>query len=118
LFWHFTVYNTAASRHPLNTAVLQETLMACAVTVPHATRNHVRDGFKPAVGMIWKTTTVIIGIIAAKVIEHQEGVESPLVRLRQNAREFDAIAVSSGVAHDLLFDATTVKRHVVWIHGM
>ena len=92
--------------------------MTGTVFVSHSSCNHVRDGFKPAVGMIWKTTTVIIGIIAAKVIEHQEGVESPLVRLRQNARELDAIAVSSGVAHHLLFDATTVKRHVVWIHGM
>jgi hypothetical protein len=62
------------------------------------------------VGVIWKTTPVIIGIVAAKVVEHQEGVESPLVSLGQNAREFDAIAVSGGVAHHLLFNATTVKR--------
>ena len=67
--------------------------------------------------MIWKSTTVIIGIIAAKVIEHQERVEPSLVSLCQNAREFDAIAVSSGMAHDLLFNATTLKWHVVWVHG-
>jgi hypothetical protein len=60
--------------------------------------------------MIWKTTPVIIGVIAAKVIEHQEGVESPLVSLCQNARKFDAITVSSGVAHHLLLNATALKR--------
>jgi hypothetical protein len=32
--------------------------------------------------MIWKTTTVIIAIIAAEVVKHQEGIEPPLVSLR------------------------------------
>ena len=87
--------------------------MAGTVFVPHSSRNHVSDGFKSSVWVIWKTAAVVIGIIAAKVVEHQEGVKPSLVRLCQNAREFDAIAVSSRLSHDLLFNATTLKGFVV-----
>ena len=63
--------------------------------------------------MIWKTAAVVIGIIAAKVVLHQEGSEPFLVGLCQNACELDTIAISSGLAHDLLFNATTLKGFVV-----
>jgi hypothetical protein len=92
--------------------------VACTVFVPHSSSNHVGDGFKSTVGMIWKTTTIVIGIITAKVIEHQEGIEPSLVSLCQNPCEFDTIAVSSGLACHLLFNATTLKGYFAGGHGL
>jgi hypothetical protein len=82
LFWHFTVNNASAGRHPLHPTVLQQAFMACAVTMPHSPSNHVGDGFKATVWVVWKAAAVIIGVIAPKIVQHQKRVKPPLVRLR------------------------------------
>ena len=53
----------------------------------HAARNHVGDGFKAAMRMVWKAGNVIVGVIAAEGIEHQKGVQPLLQVLRQHPRQ-------------------------------
>ena len=74
LFRHFAVDQAAACGHPLHAAVLQQAFMAAAVFVAHATRNHVSHGFKPAVWVVGEACDVVARLVAAKGIEHQEGV--------------------------------------------
>ena len=85
-------------RHPLHAAVFQQALVAGAVTVQHAPGNHVGDGLKAAVRVVGKAGDVVVGLVAAKRIEHQKGVQPVLQVLGQHAGEFDARAVRGSLA--------------------
>ena len=86
-----------AGRHPLHAAILQQAFMAGAVAMPHAPGDHVGDGLETTVRMIGKAGDVVVGLVAAKGIEHQERVEPVLQVLRQHPGQFDASAVGSGL---------------------
>jgi len=78
LLGHLAVYQAASCGHPLHTTVLQQAFMATAVTMPHATRDHVGHGLKTAVRVVGKTGNVVVGFVAAKGIEHQKRVQALL----------------------------------------
>ncbi len=102
------MHDAAAGRHPLHAAGLQQALVAGVVAVAHAARDHVRHRLEAAVRMIGEAGQIVIRVIAAEGIEHQERIEPALQRLGQHAREPDARAVRGGVAGDDAFDAAGV----------
>jgi hypothetical protein len=59
----------------LHTTVLQQPFVATAVTVSHATRDHVGDGLKPAMWVVGKASDVFARVVAAKGIEHEKWVK-------------------------------------------
>ena len=69
---------SAASSHPLHTAVLQKAFVPTAVFVAHAAGNHVGHGLKAAMWVIWKAGNVVARVVAAEGIEHQKWVKALL----------------------------------------
>jgi hypothetical protein len=55
--------------------------------------------------MIWKARNVIIRIVAAKRVQHQERIETLLKILRQDPGEFDTGTIGGGLANDQLLHA-------------
>jgi hypothetical protein len=101
------MHDAAAGRHPLHAAVLQQALVPGAVAMPHAAGDHVGDGLEAAVRVLGKAADVVVGVVGAEGIEHQERVETALQRLRQYAHELDAGAIGGRGARD---DALDVAR--------
>jgi len=85
--------HATAGGHPLHATVLQQALMARAVAVEHAPGDHVGDRFKASVRVVGETGDVVVGLVAAKGIEHQKRVEPALQVLREHAGELHARAV-------------------------
>ncbi len=54
--------------------------------------------------MVRKTRNVVIGVVTAKGIEHQKGVEPALQVLRQDTGEFDTRPIRRGLAFDQPFN--------------
>src|SRR5450830_1018157 len=103
LLWDLGVDHPLAGGHPLHTAVLQQAFVARAVAVQHAAGDHVGDGLEATVRVVGEAGDVIVGVVAAKGIEHQEGVEPVLQRLGQHPAELDARPIRCGLpAHQLL----------------
>ena len=70
--------HAAAGRHPLRAAVAEQAFVAGAVAVAHIAGEHIGDGFEAAMRMVGKAGDVVVRIVAAKGIEHQERVEPTL----------------------------------------
>jgi hypothetical protein len=66
--------------------------------------------------MVWETTNIVVGIIAAKVIQHQKGVKTSLMRLCEHTREFDAIAIAGCLPHNLLLNTSADQRILNGVH--
>src|SRR5690606_12691747 len=79
--------HAAAGDHPLHAAVLKYAFMSCAVAVTHASRNHVGDGLKPAMRVVGKAGDIVVGVVAAERVQHQEGIQPALQRLTEYAGE-------------------------------
>ena len=94
-------------RHPLHAPRRQHPFMPGAVAMAHATIEHVGDGFKTTVRVIRKTGNVILRIVAAEGIKHQERIEPALQLLRQQTGQTDARPIGSGVAGHQRLDTTT-----------
>jgi hypothetical protein len=109
LLRHLRVDHAAAGGHPLHAAVLQQALVAGAVAVAHAAGDHVGDGLEAAVRMVGKAGEVVVGLVAAERVEHQERIEAALQRVVEHARQFHAGAVGSGAAGDETFDAAAAE---------
>jgi hypothetical protein len=105
LLGQFGVDHAAARGHPLHAAVFEQALVAGAVAVAHAPGDHVGHGLEAAVRMVGKARDVVVGLVAAKGVEHQEGVEPVLQILREHAGELDAGPVRSRLAIDQPLDA-------------
>jgi hypothetical protein len=76
--------------HPLHTAVLQQAFVPGAVAVQHAPGDHVGHGFETAVRVVGKAGDVVVGLVAAKGVEHQKRVEPALQVLGEHPGELDA----------------------------
>ena len=100
----FRMDHALASRHPLHPPVLQQAFVASAVAVQHAPGDHVCHGFKAPVRVVRKSGDVVVGLVAAKSIQHQKRVKPVLQVLREDAAELDARAVGCGLAGDQAFD--------------
>ncbi len=105
LLRHFAVDHAAPGGHPLNAAVGNQPFVTGAVLVAHATAQHVAHGFKAAVRMAGEPGAVVVGVIAAEGVQHEEGVQPALQVLREHPCEFDTRAVARGLAGDEAFHA-------------
>ena len=74
--------------------------VAGAVAMTHAAGDHVRDRLEAAMRMVGKPADVVLRIVGAERVEHQERIEPALQRLRQHARELHAGAVRRRLARD------------------
>ena len=71
--------------HPLHAARHQHALVAVVVAVAHAAVEHVGDGLEAAVRMVGKARDVVLGLVGAELIEHQERIEIGQLRLPDDA---------------------------------
>jgi hypothetical protein len=101
--------HATAGGHPLHAAVLEQALVAGAVTMQHAPGDHVGDGLEATVRVVGEASDVVVGLVAAKGVEHQEGVEPVLQRLGEHTGELDASAVCGRLAGDLALDVAGTK---------
>jgi hypothetical protein len=90
--------------------------VARVVAVAHAPGDHVGDGLEAAVRMIGKAADVVVGVVGAEGVEHQEGVEPALQRLGQHASELDTRAVGGRHARHQALDLAG-SRHALGANG-
>jgi hypothetical protein len=95
---------TAARGHPLDAAGLDQTFVARAVAMQHAPGDHIGHGLEAAVRVIRKAGDIVVRIVAAEGIEHQEGIEPLLQRLGQHPDQVDAGTVGGRLADDQSLD--------------
>ena len=67
--------NTAAGGHPLHVPGGHLSRVTETVAVLDRSRQHVSDGFNPAMGMPGESGQVILRALVAKVVEQQERIE-------------------------------------------
>jgi hypothetical protein len=91
-------------RHPLHAAVGEQPFVTGAVAVTHAAGDHVRDGLEAAMRMIRKPADVVLRVVGAERVEHEERIEPALQRLREHARQLDAGAIRCRLAGDEALD--------------
>jgi hypothetical protein len=111
LFRDLGVDHAATGDHPLHTAVTQHSFVPRTVAVPHAARQHVGDGLEAAVGVIGEARDVILRVVAAECVQHQERVQAALQVSREDARKAHTSAVRGGDSFDkALYGARLVQR--------
>nr|GEU28208.1 urease accessory protein G [Tanacetum cinerariifolium] len=98
LLGHLGVDHAAAGRHPLHAAAGEQAFVAGAVPVAHAAFQHVAHRLEPAVRMAGEAGNIIVGLVAAEIVEHQERIEPALQRLRHHPVDFHAGAIHHGLA--------------------
>ncbi len=106
------VDHAAPGRHPLDAAVREQPLVARAVAMAHAAGDHVRDRLEAAMRMVRKPADVILRIVGAERVEHEERIEPALQRLRQHARQLHARAVRRRLAGDQPLDRARPRRPI------
>lgn len=88
--------------------------MARTVAMTHAARDHICHRFRATVRVIGKTGQIVIRVVAAKRVQHQEQIEPALQIARQHAGELHTRAVRGGTAcDDVLDEAGTLH---LWLH--
>src|SRR5207244_10865065 len=65
----------AARGHPRDVTGPKGSLVSEAVTVVHRPREDVGDGFDPAMGVPGEPREVVLGVLVAKVVEQEKGIE-------------------------------------------
>ena len=98
LLRHFAVDYTARCGHPLHAATFQPPDIAHVILVTHAPLEHIDDGFEAAVRMWRKAGDVLVGIVGAELVEHQERIEAFRRGAAKYAGKTDAGAIGSGAA--------------------
>mmetsp|Transcript_5844 Transcript_5844/g.22885 ORF Transcript_5844/g.22885 Transcript_5844/m.22885 type:complete len:339 (+) Transcript_5844:3134-4150(+) len=104
------VDHAAASGHPLHAAVADQAFMAGRVAVAHAAVQHVGDGLETAVRVVGEAGDVVVRVVRAEVVEHQEGVEAALQVLRQHPVQLDAGTVAGRLTGDEALDLTRLVQ--------
>ena len=100
---HLLVENAAPRRHPLHVARAHASLVAQAVAVADRTGEDIGDGFDPAMGMPREAREIVGGILVAKVVEQEEGIEVPRVTEAERATQTDTRSFDGGLRlHDAL----------------
>ena len=95
---HFLVDDAAAGGHPLHITCTDHAGVAQAVAMLHFARQHIGDGFNPAVGMPGKARGVIRRVIPAKIIQQQEWVKEVRVAKSKSAPQMHPRAFQGGPA--------------------
>ena len=106
LLGHFGMDDAATGNHPLDATVFQQAFVTSAIAMAHATIDHVGDRLETAMGVIGKASDVVVRIVAAKDVEHQEGIESALKVLGQDAHDANTCSVGYLPADDDALDRT------------
>ncbi len=87
---HLLVQDAAAGRHPLHVAGGHLALVAEAVAVLDRAGKHVGDGLDAAMRMPGKSREVILGILVAKIVQQQKGIELFGLAETEGALQFHA----------------------------
>ena len=96
--------DAATGRHPLHAARRKYAFAAMIVVVLEHAFEHVGYRLEAAMRMVGKSGDVLVGLVRAERVEHQERIETLLQVLRENARQLDAGAVTGWNAADDTFD--------------
>src|SRR5206468_4835406 len=86
----------AARRHPLHVTRSESALVSEAVAVVDGPREDVRDRFDPPMGVPGEPREVILGVLVAKVVEQEEGIELLRVAEAERAAQPHARAFDGG----------------------
>src|SRR5229473_8303126 len=97
---HFLVENAAPGRHPLDVAGAELTLVAQAVAVVDAARQHIGDGLDAAVRMPGKSGAIVLRTIVAEVVEQEERIELARLPEAEGAPQLHARAFDRGLGFD------------------
>src|SRR5207249_12124368 len=81
---HLLMEDPAARGHPLHVTRSESALVSEAVAVVDGPREDVRDRFDPPMGVPGEPREVILGVLVAKVVEQEEGIE--LLRVAEAER--------------------------------
>jgi hypothetical protein len=98
LLGHLAVNDAARSGHPLHAATLQQAGIAQVVFVAHAPFEHVGDGLEAAMRVRREAGDVVVGVVRAELVEHQEGVETLDTDAAEYAGQAYAGTVCGGLA--------------------
>ena len=101
---HLGMDNAAGGLHPLGAAGAQIAPVAHAVPVLHVAVQHVGEGDEAAMGMVREAGDVFLRVVAAEVVQHQEGVQVLQGRGADAAVDDDAGAFRDGVSRHQLTD--------------
>jgi len=74
-FGHFLVNNPAAGSHPLDISRRNRPLVPHTVPMLNLAIKHIGNRLDPSMGVPWKTSDIVIGIIRMKIIEEEKGIE-------------------------------------------
>ena len=88
------MYDAAASLHPLTPTGAQVSGIAHAVLMLHVTIDHVGESVEAAVWMRRETRNILIRIITAEIIQHQERIIIAQSRCADSAMHRNACAFS------------------------
>jgi hypothetical protein len=94
---HLLVENASAGGHPLHIAGSEYAPVAEAILVLDRSGEHVGDSLDATVGMPWKSRTVVIGMVVAKVIEKQERIEGGGITEAESAPQLDPRPLNCGL---------------------
>jgi hypothetical protein len=106
LFGHLRMHQPPTGGHPLHAAGYEHALVTVVVAVAHAAVEHVSDRLEPAVRVIGKAGEVVLGLIGAELIEHEERIQVRQLWLPDDPAQLHAGAIGGGqAAHDLAHGA-------------
>jgi hypothetical protein len=103
--------HAAGGLHPLGAAGAQVAPVAHAVPVFHVAVQHVGEGDEAAMGMVREAGDVLVRVVAAEVVQHQEGVQVFQGRGADAAAHGDTGAFGNGAGLEQLADGA-------WSHGV
>ncbi len=84
--------------------------MAEAVPVKHVAFEKIGEGHEAPVGMVGKSPKIIVGVLAAEEIEHEEGIKTFLQRAVEQAHETHARTVLGGATPVKGFDGSAPSK--------
>src|SRR6185295_18490895 len=88
--------DAAPGRHPLHVPRPHGAFVAEAVAVLDAAAQHVGDRFDAAMRVPWKAREIVLGVLVAKIIQQQEGIEVAGLAESKCAAQPDARAFERG----------------------
>ncbi len=110
LLRHLAVDHPARGGHPLHATGLQQADVAHVVFVAHASFEHVGDGLEAAVRVRREAGDVVVRIVGAEFVEHQEGVEALDTGAADHSVQAHTGAVGCRLA-DVLGDHAAKRGH-------
>jgi hypothetical protein len=84
------VDDAAAGGHPLHVTGGDDPLVAHTVSMLNQTLQKIGDGLDPAVGVPWKSRTVIVRVWGVEVVKHEKWIELGDQGIAKGPLEVDA----------------------------